>query len=183
MRCDEIQERFVELLYREHGTPSASAELVAHLDSCPACRRELEDLRAVREFLGRWKDEAPLRPVTLPSTPAAPQPVFAVWRSLRYAGVAAMVLLSLLALSNAEISWNEQGFSFRTHLLGPGAAGDAYTKAEMREILRRVRDESEAYMRETNYQMLQTLKDTIDSEHQAEYRQLVSRTSRRQTHN
>ena len=39
MRCDEIKERFVDLLYHEQGTPSASPELQAHFRSCPNCQK------------------------------------------------------------------------------------------------------------------------------------------------
>ena len=61
MRCEEIQERLVELLYSELGTPAASAELRGHVNSCPACQRELQELETVRSALKSWKDEPPLR--------------------------------------------------------------------------------------------------------------------------
>lgn len=187
MRCDDIQERFVELLYQERGTPPASAELLAHVDSCPACRSELKELKAVRQYLARWKDEAPLRPFALPVTSFARPERPRVWRVMRYAAAAAMVLLSFLALANADITWNDRGFAFRTRLSAwggsPATAGEYYTKGEIREILIEVIRQSEAHMKEDNFQMMQSLKEAIDNEHHLDYRILASRLSRRQINN
>src|SRR5512134_3185564 len=101
MRCDEIQERFVDLLYQEQGTPSASPELRAHLASCPACRRELDQLNATRAALAAWQDEPPLRPV-VPPQPAAPRSISwaPAFRFLRAGAVAALAVLALLAVAN-----------------------------------------------------------------------------------
>src|SRR5216117_3392091 len=69
MRCDEIREQLVELLYNERGTSPASAELQAHVDSCPSCRLELAELQAARNWLQVWKDEPPLRSLAFPVPP------------------------------------------------------------------------------------------------------------------
>jgi hypothetical protein len=178
MRCDEIQERLIDLLYSERGTPSASPELQAHVDSCPACRKELEGLKDLRGTLKLWKDEPPLRPVSLPGWEYASrsrQPV--VWRAMRYAAIAAMLLIAFLTLANAEITWNKEGFSYKNHMLPWGASkADYYSKAEVRDIIKRVRDDSEAEMTETTRLMVERLLDTIDQDRLMDLR-LIRRSS------
>jgi hypothetical protein len=170
MRCEEIQERFVDLLYDEAGTPPASPELQAHVASCPDCRRELDGLRGVRDVLGRWTDEPPLRS-------AAPAPVFelrarrrfALVRGARYAAIAAMAVLAFLALANAQITWNHDGFAFKTRLLsGSSDSADVYTRGEVRDLVRRALDDAEYRLSQENLMMGQRVLDTIDQERQAE---------------
>ena len=166
MRCDEIQERFVDLLYDERGTPPPSAELRAHIDSCPVCRNELEGLRKIRVDLKTWRDERIPTPVVIPAAARNhPRRGVVLWPVLKYAGIAALLTLAILTLSNAEITWNKQGFSFRTYgFAGRTASPDYYTKAEVRNILKRVLDDSESRMTELNYQMIQQYRDTVEQE-------------------
>jgi len=172
MRCDEIQERFVELLYNERGTPACSPELAAHIESCPACRSELEGLRQVQTALRNWKDEPPLFPVQVPWAQRRISLGRAyTWRFARYAAAAALLFLSFLALANAEITWNKDGFSFKTHFLSPGLPrSDYYTKTEFREILKRVLDDSEARMTDTNGLMMRDMWDAIDRDRMMDMR-------------
>ncbi|HYK88784.1 MAG TPA: hypothetical protein VE398_08445 [Acidobacteriota bacterium] len=164
MRCDEIQERFIDLLYSERGTPSASPELQAHIDSCPACRRELAEFRQVQSSLRLWKDEPPLRPVEWQGfRVAVPQRKVYIWAAVRYAAIAAMVLLAFLTIAGPEITWGKQGVTFKTN--PPWASrADSYTKAETREIIRAVRDDSENQMNEAMHVMVDQLLDTIDQQ-------------------
>jgi hypothetical protein len=163
MRCEEIKERFIDLLYSERGTPSASPELQAHLQSCPACRLELEELRGVRTALHTWTDEAPLRSLVFPAT-ARPKSWMPGWAVNRYAAVAAVIVAGCLVLSNAEITWNEQGFAFRSHLLGQQDRQDYYTRDEVRELLKNVLDDTETRIMETNHIMMRQMWDTIEQE-------------------
>ena len=170
MRCDEIKERFVELLYSESGTPAASLELQAHIKSCPACENEVLELKAVQAALKSWKEEPPLRSVViagLASKALPPRSRPSLFRMARYAAVAALLVFAFLGLANADITWNENGFSFRTHLapLVRSQSQDSYTKAEMRDLLRKVLDESESRSIDTNYLMMQRMLETIDQEH------------------
>ncbi len=166
MRCEEIRERFVDLLYSERGTPPASPELQAHINSCPSCRKELEELRAVQLSLRSWEDEPPLRSFVLPrdeyALPKRRHSLF--WGALRYAAVAAIVLIAFLTIAGPEITWNKEGFSFKTNPPWAGSKPDYYTKAETRSIIKAVRDDSEAQMTETTRLMLDDLLDTIDQE-------------------
>jgi predicted anti-sigma-YlaC factor YlaD len=148
MRCDEIQEQFVDLLYHEKGTPAASAELQEHLRSCPGCRKELAGLQGLRLTLKAWQDEPPLRPTRIPrAEPAFARLRFPVWRLARYAAFAALLTLAFLALSNAEIRWDHSGFSFQTHLLSKATqpSADYYTREETREIFNRVLNDSQGF--------------------------------------
>ena len=164
MRCDEIRERFVDLLYSERGTPAASPELKAHIESCPGCRKELEELKALQGTLRVWKDEPPLRPVMLPESVKSPViRRFSLFNVVRYAGIAALVTLAFLALSNAEFTWNRDGFSFKTHVFSRQIPqNDYYTKAELRRVLKEALRDSESYMMEYNSQQLNSALDLVD---------------------
>lgn len=170
MQCNEIKERFVELLYQEQGTPSASPELQAHIRSCPACQKDLAELKELQATLKVWKDEPPLRPTIIPrSEPASSRILFPFWRVVRYAAVAALVTLAFLGLSNAQIRWDKDGFSFRTSLRPQAVQADSYTKEEMEKILWNVMDIS----RKDNFQMMQYMLDTLDTEHATELRAIT----------
>lgn len=171
MQCHEIQEQFVDLLYDEQGTPSANSELLAHIRSCSSCQKELAALRALRTTLKVWRDEPPLRPVTI-AQPVPSRRVFRLpyWNMVRYAAVAALVTLALLGLSNAQIRWDNNGFSFHTSLFSQSPpAANFYTKDEMKAILDRVLDISE----ESNRQMIQRMMDTQDADRAMELRDIT----------
>ncbi len=170
MRCDEIQERFVELLYDEGGTPSAGPELRAHLLSCPECSKQLEELKGVQSLLKMWHDELPLHPITVPRMADSPPRtrLSALWRVPSYAASVVLAVIAFLGLSNAEITWGKGGFSYKSSLFRPSY--DYYTKAEVRDILKRALDDSESRMTETNYLMMQRLMDTIDEQRMMEFR-------------
>jgi hypothetical protein len=164
MKCQEIQERFVELLYNESGTPAAGPELAAHVESCAACRKELEELRGLQSMLKTWPDEPPLRPVAVPRRASArPLVRWPLWRFARYAAVAALFVMAVLGLANADIRWDKSGFSFRTGLLSrpeprPSFASDYYTKEEVSEIMQHFLKDS----RDLNYQMIQRALEYVD---------------------
>lgn len=165
MRCDEIQERFIGLMYNERGTPPANPELQAHIDSCPTCRKELEELKIVQGTLRLWKDEPPLRPISLPRHDYVfHRRIPAFWSALRYAGIAAVLLISLLVLANPEIKWSGEGFYFKANLPWGLSRSDYYTKAEARNLIKRALDDSETQMTETTRLMMNGLLDTIDQE-------------------
>jgi predicted anti-sigma-YlaC factor YlaD len=164
MRCDEIQERLVEILYGESAGSSDHAEIQEHLRTCPACRRELSGLEQTRGFLQLWKDESP------PQSPAALlrkafNPPAPRWRYLRYAAIAAMALICLLSLANTQVTWNREGFSFSTRLWGNRATDrDYYTKSEVRDLLDRALEDSEYRVSETNYVMIQKMLDMLEQD-------------------
>jgi hypothetical protein len=87
---------------------------------------------------------------------------------MRYAAIAAMLLLAFLTLANPEIRWNKEGFYYKSHL--PWGASDSYTKAEARNLIKRALDDSEAQMTETTRLMMERLLDTIDQERWMDFR-------------
>ena len=178
MKCGEIQEQIVELLYHEEGTPSANPLIKDHIASCPACRRVLEELKAVRGSLKLWQDEPPIRSVVIPGALRAWRPKrFLEVPVLRYAGIAAMLLITLLALANLEISWKSGEFSLSMHLFGTARPGeDYYTKSQMRNLLKQVMDDSESRQTETNYLMIQQLLDTVENDRLVDLRYIRSQS-------
>jgi predicted anti-sigma-YlaC factor YlaD len=160
MSCDEIREQLVDLVYDEGGVLPAGSEVKEHLRICPACREEVEELKRTRNYLHLWKDEPPLRSISI----ARQERVInknASLRYLRYAAVAAMVLISLLALANTQVSWNKNGFTFSTHFFAQhNTEQDYYTKAEMRDLMK----ETLNYTNETNYLMIQKVLDTVEQD-------------------
>jgi hypothetical protein len=176
MRCDEIRERLVDLLYDERGTPPASPELKAHVDSCPSCRKELEELRGLQGALRTWEDEPPLRPVRIPVTgKKLALPWFSPFRMLGFAVKAAVVIVAFLALANAEFTWNREGFSFKTHAFSRELPRSEYpTWAETLKIVKQGLHDSEAYMRDENAQQLNAALDLVDKQMGMEMRYLQS---------
>jgi hypothetical protein len=164
MRCDEIHEHLVDILYDQDGTALENQELQDHLRTCSVCRQELEELKQTRNYLKEWKDESPLR-----SIPIARQESLLNrrnrWRYLRYAAVAAMALLCILALANTEFTLNNSGFTVRTNLFRRDLPErDFYTKSEMRDIMKRALDDSEMRINEVNYLMLQKMLVTMEQD-------------------
>jgi predicted anti-sigma-YlaC factor YlaD len=170
MRCDEVKEHIIDFIYDERGMSPENIEIQEHLRLCPACREEFEEMTQARKYLQRWQDEPPLRSVTLDRKNTLPN------RSsgrkhmhyaaiARYAAIAAMIFITILALANTQISWNKNGFSFSTHLLpGKVADRDYYTKAELRNLLKEVLDDSESRMNEVVYLMMQETLKTVDKD-------------------
>jgi predicted anti-sigma-YlaC factor YlaD len=164
MRCNEMQEYLVDLLYNDTGTPPASTEVQEHLKTCPACRREFEELKQTRSYLRTWEDESPLRSVTIPSRERSLRQR-AGWRYARYAAIAAMLLLCVLALANTEVTVSKNSFSISTHFLPQKQSQrDYYTKAELREII----DDSESRMKEINWITAQRVLEAVEQD-QAHY--------------
>jgi hypothetical protein len=185
MRCDEIQERLIELLYDEPGMASADFSLREHVNSCAACRKELEELQGTRRILNLWKNENPLNSAEILRAAKASHGAFGTaWQMARIGAIAALVFLGILALANTRLAWNDQGFSFSTRLFSGGnSPADYYTRAEVREIVRRSLDDSEARMYETNSLMIQEALDTMEKEQYAFFRLAGSKGNQRRNVN
>ena len=183
MRCDEIRECLIDLLYDEGGTPPANLEIQNHLQTCPSCRREFEELKQTRKVLQVWKDESPLRSVTIARQERLLKQRSG-WKYLGYAAIAAMALICILALANTEITVNKNGFSFSTHVIAPPKAErDYYTKNEVRDILKRALDDSEYRTNEFNYMRMQKLLDTVEQDRWMDMRLIRSRAAQNRNRN
>jgi predicted anti-sigma-YlaC factor YlaD len=166
MSCDEIQEQLVDLVYDEGGVPPANSEVQEHLRACAACREKVDELKRTRKYLQLWKDEPPLKSVLIARHERITKQNIGL-RYLRYAAVAAMVLISLLALANTQVSWNKNGFTFSTHFFARAdVEQDYYTKAEVRNIMKQAFD----YTNETNFLMMRKMMDTIEQDRWSDMR-------------
>lgn len=166
MQCDEIRERFAELLYEEGEAPAANADIdiLDHLQTCLACRREFEELKQTREYLQAWKDEPPLRSVRIPRHEIHLNRRNG-WVYARYAAIAAMALICILALADTELTWNKSGFSISTHIFPRNTSDhNYYTKTEVRDVMKLALDDSEFRMNEVNYLMLQKMLATVEQD-------------------
>ena len=161
----------MNLLYREPETPATKPELLEHIRSCSACQKELAELQELQATLKIWQDEAPIRPVLLPRSGSARTPVrVPFWQAVRFAAAAALLMLAFLGLSNAQLTWDSNGFSFRTSILSRSEVpSDVYTREEMNTILKAVMEDS----REYNWRMMQLMRDTLDQEHNSDLRNFV----------
>jgi hypothetical protein len=178
MRCDEIQEGFIDLLYGETGAPQEKIELLEHIRTCPNCRRDLDELKKTQKYLQLWKDESPLQNFRIAER-APLQTRKLSWKVWRYAGIAAMVLITIMALTNAQISWNKDGFSFSTTIFpGKEPGRDYYTKAEARNIMKQALEDSEFRTNETNYLMMQKMLDTVEQDRWSDLRLIRNQFSR-----
>jgi hypothetical protein len=179
MNCNEIQEHLIDLLYDESGPTPANVEVRNHLQTCPACRSKLEELKQTRIYLQGWKDESPLRSVAI----ARREKLLnrgSGWKYVRYAAIAAMALICIMALTNTELTLNKDGFSFSTHLFAPKTADrDYYTKSEVRGIM----DDIESRMKEINYVMAQRVLDTVEQERYMDLHLTGSRSEQNRNRN
>jgi hypothetical protein len=164
MRCDETHEHFVDLIYEEGGAASSNKELQQHLLACSACRRELEELEQTREHLKEWKDESPLRSISIAKRESLAERRTG-WQYLRYAAVAAMALICILALSNMEFTVNNSGFSIRTNLFRRDLPGpDYYTKSEVRDLVKLALDDTEMRINDGNRLLVIKMLDMLEQD-------------------
>jgi hypothetical protein len=164
MRCDEIQPQLVDLLYDEDGPAPANPELQDHLRTCSVCHQEFEELKQTRKYLKEWKDESPLRSISIARQESLLKKR-SNWTYLRYAAVAAMVLLCFLALANTELTWSNSGFSIRTSLFRrTPEERDYYTKSEVRNLMKRALDDSEVRINEINKLVAQKMLETMEQD-------------------
>ena len=115
MRCDELSEDRVSVLYGE-ADAAAQRRVSEHSATCAACRDELSALRGVRRSLSAWRLPDTLRP----KRPWRRVPLWSGWAL----PVAATLLISVgggLALTGAELRYANGELSLR---LGREARGD-----------------------------------------------------------
>jgi hypothetical protein len=164
MRCDDIQERFIDFIYDDETDSPVNADIREHLRTCSTCRGELEELKQTRKYLRLWKDESPPSNIAISRKDPVPSRIIS-WRYLRYGAVAALVLISFMALANMQIRWNKDGFSFSAHLFAQeNTPRNYYTKTELRGLLKQALDDTELRIGETNYLMMQKMWETIEQD-------------------
>ena len=183
MSCEEFQERFVDFIYDDEGVSPENAEIQDHLRTCSACREEFGELKQTRKYLQLWKDESPLQSVSIVRQKAATAWRLR-WNYVRYAAIAAMLILCILALANTQITWNKNGFSLSTHLIPlHQPRQEYYTKAEVVDLMKRALDDSELRMNELNNLMMQKMLDTVEQDRWMDLRLNRNRTAQYQNKN
>jgi anti-sigma factor RsiW len=133
------EEVLIEYLYDDIDA-ATRADFDAHMVTCATCRRELEELRAVRAQLQRW---APPEPVGQPFAGRSPQTVMMAkprWGQRlaaipAWARAAAAVLLVGVAagMANLDVSYTNAGLSVRTGWMTRPAA-DTGTTASATQV-------------------------------------------------
>src|SRR5688572_29905017 len=106
--------------------PAERQVFMAHLNRCPVCRTELDELSGVRSDLAQWSPPAPARVLTFSQMPPRRA---RVWSAL--AGIptwtqvaAALLVLGVAAgIANVNIRVDEEGFTVRTGWSGTAATG------------------------------------------------------------
>ena len=134
MHCEECKDQLLELVYEEGLRPRRKLEILNHVDNCPFCRGEYTDLLESRTLLQEWPDEETqwqlrVRPDYQARQPAA---VFRVdhfrkrsWMVLKGAIAAMLVLVGLLAITQSQVKWSDNGLTVHASLWKSGAAADA----------------------------------------------------------
>lgn len=124
--CDD-KDALVAYLYEE-TTPEERQAVEAHLATCAACRRELEDLGGVRASLGSWAPPEPeLGFRIVRDEPARGRRLW--WRApawgLGLAATAVLVLAAAAAATHLEVRYDDRGFTVRTGWRSPADTGAA----------------------------------------------------------
>ena len=93
MDCNKAKELLIDLLYEE--LVGAERQAVAdHLDGCPSCRREFDELRGVRSLLAQHRQD---EPTEVPTAPVArPR---GMWRRTFLTGAVAAAAAILIGLA------------------------------------------------------------------------------------
>lgn len=124
MKCEEVQLNLPGLLFGELA-PAEKERLLSHLEACPGCRQEWQELKATRSILAELPDEKPpseLVFVSRSKTRAWPQ--VKNWLTapgvVRWGFTAALVLIAL-SLAKPDLSYRDGDFALT---FGRGAKVD-----------------------------------------------------------
>ena len=96
MRCDQVRESILDVLYGEDVTMEESAAFFRHIDDCRECGREYSELLGTREVLSTWTVEEEFEVREAPSSLARLRSM-SVWNLV--ARVAAIFLVVVGAIS------------------------------------------------------------------------------------
>lgn len=131
--CDQ-KEWVVAYLYDEVA-PGERQAIEAHLDRCAACRREVGELRGVRQHLSAWAPPEPELGFRIvrdePARVLRPWWRTPVW-GLGLAAAATILMAAGAAVANLELRYDTQGLTVKT---GWGPRSDAVAAAVSRADL------------------------------------------------
>ncbi len=118
MTCDEVKKLLPDYLFGELRTEQR-ASVEAHLRQCSACAKEAQTLRETVTALRKWEDISASRRLVFVEAsrekrtlPAKIRSFFASSNPVRWAAVAAFLLLLLYGFSRSEISYQNGHWRF-----------------------------------------------------------------------
>ena len=146
MKCEQMEEQLVSLLYGEIDEEEAK-RIKAHLKSCASCRKVYKELQGTTEILDRWEVESPkLNFVFVRHTASwwsgiKERIAQMGWGRRLAVGVPALALLFIvsLALFNFRASYEQGSWNFSFSLAPQKQA--AFNEAQLAELLRQSQDE------------------------------------------
>jgi hypothetical protein len=105
----------LDFLYDE-AAPADRAAVEAHLAECPACRQEVEELRAVRGALARWPTPILASRFRIVADEPPARRAWWAWggRALPLAAAAVLVLAAAAGVANLEVRYGPGGVVVRT---------------------------------------------------------------------
>jgi len=117
MQCKDYKILLIENIYQEINKEDKD-KLESHLNVCPACRKEYEELKSTVSLMQEWKDESPhentslfTKAITIPIKPKMKR---IVWK---FALAAAAVLL-ILSLVNFRVIYTQDRLDIAFSLFG-----------------------------------------------------------------
>jgi len=126
MKCDEIKEKFMELIYGEIS-PEDKKKVQAHLRRCKDCKKEFMELKNTSAVLQKWEIPEPNMNLVFVREKT---PLFARLKEslpvlnfnfkkfgMAFGGTFAGILI-LLSLVNFEVTKTSEGFSVKMALFG-----------------------------------------------------------------
>jgi hypothetical protein len=104
--CDAVRGELAALLYEELNA-EARRRVEAHLETCPACRTELEAHRRTLRLLDQWPvpPTAPANVIPLASAARARRPRW--WRPVVIGAAAAAVVFAALGLLGTSVTFSD----------------------------------------------------------------------------
>jgi hypothetical protein len=117
MQCKDYKILIVEDLYHEINKEDKD-KLESHLNVCPACRKEYEELKSTMKLMKEWKDESPnetaaifTKAITIPTKPKLKR---IAWKF----ALAAAAVLVILSLVNFKVTYTQERLDIAFSLFG-----------------------------------------------------------------
>lgn len=114
MKCEEVQLNLPGLLFEELA-PAEKERLLSHLEACPGCRQEWQELKATRSILAELPDEKPPSELVFVSRGKT-----RIWSQVKgwltapgivRWGLAAALVLVALSLAQPNLSYRDGDFA------------------------------------------------------------------------
>ena len=128
-----VDDRFAEMLgpyVLGELTASEEAEMDRHLEACPNCRRELDQIRQTHDLLQKLPTPPPeLKARVIANATSSPQSGSSRWK-LWIPAAAALLVAAVLGLSIYFFTSSPDGVPLSATALAPGAGGEVRGEAD-----------------------------------------------------